>query len=190
MNCSKEECIGSILIVALGTAIATNYISLPPTLISHPITTVLLVLFGIGAFTKYPVLGIAIFLTTAIILFQRNMQTTRSVATYGIESIRRQAHETAEPSVAIASRPREYDQFQETDAHNPMHGPIYEGFEPAPYGDSELGENVEGAYPIGAARVETSGDSSEFMYRPDPDTGSNAFERFGPDMDEKKSFSY
>lgn len=185
-----EECVSSILVIALGTAIASNYISLPPTLVSHPITTVLLVLLGIGAFTKYPVLGIAIFLTTAIILFRRNMQTTRSVATYGIDSIRRQAHETAEPSAGIASKPREYDQFQETDVHNPMHGPV-EGFEPAPYGDAELGENVEGSFPIGAARESIGGDAHEFTYRPAPDTGSNRFERFGPDMDEKKkSFSY
>lgn len=185
-----EECVGSILVIALGTAIATNYISLPPTIVSHPITTVLLVLFGIGAFTKYPVLGIAIFLTTAIILFQRNMQATRSVATYGIDSIRRQVHETAAPNAGIASKPREYEQFQETDVHNPMHGPV-EGFEPAPYGDAELGENVEGAFPIGAVRTSISGNAMEYAYRPDPDTGSNAFERFGPDMDEKKkSFTY
>ena len=185
-----EECVGSILVIALGTAIASNYISIPPTLLSHPVTTVVLVLFGIGAFTKYPVLGIAIFLTTAIILFQRNMQTTRSIATYGIDSIRKQAHQAAEPSAGVASKPREYDQFQETDVSNPMHGPV-EGFEPAPYGDAELGENVEGAFPIGAARASASSTSMEYTYRPEPDTGSNTFERFGPDMDEKKkSFSY
>ncbi len=190
MNCSMEECVSSVLVVALGTAVATNYISLPPKLVANPITTVLLVLLAVGAFVKYPVLGIALFLTTAIILFKRNTMTARAAATYGVETIRRQAHEDAAPSASIASGPREYDQFQETDAHNPMHAIAQEGFEPAPYGDAELGETVEGVYPIGAARTSESAESDDFMYRP-TDSGSNAFERFGPDMDEKRAaFAY
>lgn len=191
MNCSMEECLSSIVVVALGTAIATDYISLPPTLISNPITTVLLVLLAVGAFIKYPVLGIALFLATAIILFKRNTISARAVATYGVDSIRRQAHEDAAPSSSQASGPREYDQFQETDARNPMHATVQEGFEPAPYGDAELGETVEGVYPIGAARAASSAESNDFMYRPGSDSGSNAFERFGPDMDEKQAaFAY
>ncbi len=191
MNCSMEECVSSVLVVALGTAVATDYISLPPKLVSNPITTVLLVLLAVGAFVKYPVLGIALFLTTAIILFKRNTMTARAAATYGVETIRRQAHEDAAPSAGAASGPRQYDQFQETDAHNPMHATVQEGFEPAPYGNAELGESVEGVYPIGAARASSSAESSDFLYRPGNDSGSNAFERFGPDMDEKRTaFAY
>ena len=191
MNCSMEECLSSIAVVALGTAVATDYISLPPTLVANPITTVMLVLLAVGAFIKYPVLGIALFLTTAIVLFKRNTMSARAVATYGIDSIRRQAHEDAAPSDSQASGPRQYDQFQETDARNPMHAVVQEGFEPAPYGDAELGETVEGVYPIGAARLSSSPDSVEYAYRPDNDAGSNTFERFGPDMDEKaRAFAY
>lgn len=184
-----EEYASSILVVALGTAVATDYLSLPPQLITHPITTVVLVLLGVSAFMKYPVLGIAIFLTTAIILFKRNTQTARS---YAVDSIRRQAHrEPVESSQVIASLPREYDQFQETDASNPMHAPIQEGFEPAPYGDMDLNENVEGMFPIGAERASSTPGESKYIYRPDTETGKNTFERFGPDMDEKsKSFAY
>lgn len=191
MNCSMEECVSSVLVVALGTVVATDYISLPPKLVANPITTVLLVLLAVGAFVKYPVLGIALFLTTAIILFKRNTMTARAAASYGVETIRRQAHEDAEPSASIASGPRQYDQFQETDAHNPMHATVQEGFEPAPYGDAELGETVEGVYPIGTERALASAESNDFMYRPVSDSGSNAFERFGPDMDEKRAaFAY
>jgi uncharacterized membrane protein YraQ (UPF0718 family) len=185
-----EECVASIIVVALGTAIATDYISFPPHIIGHPVVTILMVLFGVGAFIKYPVLGIAIFLTAAIVIFKRNTQTARAYATYGIQSIRRQPRADAEPSQTQSSEPRQYDQFQETDASNPMHATMAEGFEPAPYGNEELNENVEGAFPIGAARVSASADSSEYVYRPDANTGSNAFERFGPDMDEKKAFAY
>lgn len=186
-----EECISSIVVIALATAVATNYISIPPTILINPITTVLLVLLAVGAFIKYPVLGIALFLTAAIVLFKRNTEAARAVATYGIDSIRRQAREDASPSSSLASGPREYDQFQETDAQNPMHAAIQEGFEPAPYGDVELGETVEGVYPIGASRAAASASNNEFTYRPERDTGSNAFERFGPDLDEKKrAFGY
>jgi hypothetical protein len=191
MNCSLEECVSSVLVVAFGTAVATDYISLPPKLVSNPITTVLIVLLAVGAFIKYPVLGIAIFLTIAIMLFKRNTATARAAATYGIDSIRRQTHDDAVPSSSLASGPREYDQFQETDAHNPMHAQIQEGFEPAPYGNTELGESVEGVYPIGASRASSTPESVEYAYRPERDTGSNAFERFGPDMDEKtRAFAY
>lgn len=191
MNCSIQECLSSIAVVALGTAVATDYISLPPTLVANPITTVVLVLLAVGAFIKYPVLGIALFLATAIILFKRNTISARAVATYGVESIRRQAHEDAGPSSSQASGPREYDQFQETDAHNPMHATVQEGFEPAPYGDAVLGETVEGTYPIGAERASSSPESLEYVYRPERDTGSNSFERFGPEMDEKtRAFVY
>jgi hypothetical protein len=186
-----EECVGSLLIVAAGTAIATNYVSLPPRIVSHPVTMVLLVLLAVGAFVKYPVLGIALFLLTAIILFTRNTMMARAYATYGIDSIRRQDKDHADPSATLSSEPRQYDQFQETDAHNPMHASVQEGFEPAPYGNDELNENVEGAFPIGAARATSSEDAHEYIYRPDRDTGSNTFERVGPNMDEKmRSFAY
>ncbi len=194
MNCSNEEVLISVVVIALVTAVATDYISLPPTIVANPITTVLLVLFAIGSFVKFPVLGIALFLLTAIVLFKRNTNSARAVAAYGIETIRRQAHEDAEPSSTEASGPREYNQFQETDAQNPMHSTLatfQEGFEPAPYANPMLGESVEGTYPIGAARPSSEADTQEYAYRPKSDSGSNSFERFGPEMDEKtRAFAY
>lgn len=191
MNCSMEECITSILIIAFGTGVATDYISLPASLVGNPITTVVLVLFAVGAFLKFPVLGIALFLLIAIVLFKRNTAVARAVATYGVESIRQQPHDDAQPKSEDQLAQRQYDQFQETDSHNPMHAPVQEGFEPAPYGDAYLGETVEGAFPIGEARQAVSSDSSVYPYHPASDSGSNSFERFGPEMDEKKkSFSY
>jgi hypothetical protein len=186
-----EECVSSVLVVAAGTAIATDYLALPPRIATHPVTMVLLVLLAVGAFVKYPVLGIALFLLTAIVIFKRNTMTTRAYATYGIDSIRRQAHDHADPNASMSSQPRQYDQFQETDAHNPMHATVQEGFEPAPYGDEELNENVEGSYPIGAARASSTAEVQEYIYRPDNETGSNTFERVGPNLDEKmQSFAY
>jgi hypothetical protein len=191
MNCSMEECVGSVLVIALGTAIATDAISLPPQMMASPITTVILVLMAVGAFVKFPVLGVAIFLTIAVILFKRNMLTTRAYATYAADAIRQQPRVDAEPGATNMSTPRQYDQFQETDARNPMHAPVHEGFEPAPYGDADLNENVEGAFPVGAARASSTPESLDYAYRPDQDTGSNAFERFGPQMDEKaRAFAY
>lgn len=191
MNCSKEECVSSVLVVAAATAIATDYVALPPRLATHPVTMVLLVLLAVGAFIKYPVMGISLFLLTAIVLFKRNTMTARAYATYGIDSIRRQAHDHADPNATMSSQPRQYDEFQETDAHNPMLATVQEGFEPAPYGDAELNENVEGTFPIGAPRADSTATGEEYVYRPDRETGSNAFERVGPNLDEKMaSFAY
>ena len=96
------------------------------------------------------------------------------------------------------SSPRPYDEFKETDPRNPMLGPVKvtEGFEsllradPAPFGDEE-GNVPYGSYPRDQARAESQGEVRDFVYRPERDTGSNEFQRFGPNLDEKTdSFKY
>ena len=103
-----------------------------------------------------------------------------------------QPHEKAQPFQTESSGPRQYNQFQETNPANPMLGPTLEteGFEPAPYGD-EQGSPVDGQYPTDEARISSSPEALEYVYRPDPETGSNNFSRYGPDLDEKKeAFEY
>jgi hypothetical protein len=96
------------------------------------------------------------------------------------------------------SSPRPYDEFKETDPRNPMLGPVKvtEGFEsllradPAPFGDEE-GNVPYGSYPRDQARAESQGEVRDFVYRAERDTGSNEFQRCGPNLDEKTdSFKY
>ena len=182
--------IASVLLL-LATAIATGYIQPPRKLTASPIAAVLFVIVGLVAFTKHPAAGIALFFLTAVLFFKRNLGTTmRAVSTYGDEAIMNApAQKAAAAHTSMSSGPRSYDQFQETDADNAMIGPMVEGFQPAPYGD-EQGAPVDGQFPA-RDRSSESPDGQEYAYRPDADTGSNAFVRVGPNIDEKnKEFAY
>jgi len=90
------------------------------------------------------------------------------------------------------SAPRPLSEFKETDPSNPMLGPVKvtEGFQPAPFG-AEEGDVPYGSYPRDAPRASSTGENRGYVYRPEMDTGSNEFKRFGPNLDEKSdSFKY
>lgn len=114
--------------------------------------------------------------------------------TYGADSIMGESIPVAvgAPEGGIHSSPRPYDEFSETDPNNPLLGPVKvtEGFEPATFG-AEEGDVPYGGYPRDQERASSSGETREYTYRPDQDTGSNEFKRFGPNLDEKTdSFKY
>ena len=114
--------------------------------------------------------------------------------TYGADSIMK---ENVGDAVGAAengflSGPRPLNEFKETDPSNPMLGPVKveEGFEPAPFG-AEEGDVPYGSFPRDAQRASSTGESRDYTYRPEMDSGSNEFKRFGPDLDEKSdSFKY
>ena len=90
------------------------------------------------------------------------------------------------------SSPRPLNEFKETDPNNPMLGPVKvtEGFQAAPFG-AEEGDVPYGSYPRDQQRAWSTGEERGYVYRPEIDTGSNEFKRFGPDLDEKSdSFKY
>ena len=90
------------------------------------------------------------------------------------------------------SAPRPLSEFKETDPSNPMLGPVKvtEGFQPAPFG-AEEGDVPYGSYPRDQQRASSTGENRGYVYRPEMDTGSNEFKRFGPNLDEKSdSFKY
>lgn len=206
MNKANLELVFTGIVLVATTAVATNSVQLPYAVLSSPYTAVVLVLLSLAAVAFSPALGIVMFVYTAVVLFKRNVDTTvrlrnrvsepysdaetpsftTSDSMYGEESIANQAKKDARPFESQSSQPRSYDQFQETNQSNPALGPIQEGFEPAPYGD-EQGAPLEEMYPVGEQRASSSPDSRDYMYRPDPDTGSNTFTRAGPDIDEKKA---
>jgi hypothetical protein len=96
------------------------------------------------------------------------------------------------------SAPRPLSEFKETDPSNPMLGPVKveEGFqsllpkESATFG-AEMGDVPYGSYPRDQERASSTGENRGYIYRPEMDTGSNEFKRFGPNLDEKSdSFKY
>lgn len=189
---ANGEMISSVAILVLTAAIAADYVRFPYLMMTGHAATVIMVIAALGAFAVYPAAGLSLFLLTAVLFFKRNVHRTVSAidSKYGETTIPEQVVK-AQPYESAASGPRHYNQFQETNPGNSMLGPQQvEGFEPAPYGD-EMGSPVEGQYPTDEARVASSPEALEYVYRPDPETGSNVFTRYGPDIDEKKkAFQY
>jgi hypothetical protein len=191
MKIMAIEIVITALILAFTSALATGYVNLPHNVLNSYLAVVALVLISLGAFMVAPAAGLSLFLLTAVVFFKRNVDNTLSrSSTYGETSIRELVPNDAMPFNTQSSGPREYEQFQETDASNPMLGnsvedPNIENFEPAPYGD-EQGSPVDGQYPKEDPRASGTASPADFTYRPEEDTGSNEFSRFGPDLDEKK----
>lgn len=189
MQIKAAEIAITAIVLALTSAIATGYVNLPYAALSSSAAVVVLVIASLGAFMASPAVGLSLFVLTAVLFFKRNVDRTLNHSTvYGETSILTSGGQNATPYVSQSSGPRTYDEFQETNPDNAMLK--VENFEPAPYGD-EQGSPVAGQFPKEAQRPLSTPTPVDYTYRPEPDTGDNRFERFGPDMDEKKlTFSY
>lgn len=192
-----SENLAAVAILALATALATNMIQLPFAAMASPLAIGIMVLAAVGAFRFYPVVGLAIFLLTAILFFRRNAAALYSAkSSYGDVSIPAEPAATAVPYASDKSTPRAYDQFKETDPSNAMLGSLAEGFvgggQEEPEGvDSAPDAAPVGSFPIDEVRPSSYPESRDYTYRPDSSTGSNEFVRFGPQMDVKgSSFAY
>lgn len=195
----EPETLAALGTLALATAIATDYISLPFAAFSSPVAIAVMVIAALGAFRTYPAVGFALFVLTAVLFFKRNAARAFSAASnYGDVSIPAEKMGDAIPYGSDASQPRRYDQFSETDPANPMLGPIREGFSSAPgVADEPSGVDLEvgapvGSYPIDKERASAAPEPRDFLYRPEPDTGDNAFIPVGRPMEDTKvtAFKY
>lgn len=195
-----SETLVAVVVLAFTTAIATDYIVLPFAAFSSPVAIAVMVIAALGAFRSYPAVGFALFLLTAILFFKRNAARVFSEKTnYGDVSIPAERMGDAVPYGSDASQPRQYDQFRETDPSNPMLGPIREGFSSAPgiadgdegpIGlDAEAGAPV-GSYPLEKPRAEGVPEPRDFIYRPEPDTGDNAFVPIGKPLEDTKMTAF
>lgn len=195
----SNENLAAVAILAFATSLATNLIQLPFAALASPLSIGIMVLAAVGAFRLAPVVGLAIFLLTAVLFFKRNTATLFSAkSVYGDASIPAEATATAVPYASEKSGPRAYDQFRETDPSNPMLGPLREGFVGAS-GVMDEPEGVQatsaaaptGSYPLDNTRPSSTPEERDYTYRPEADTGNNEFKRFGPQMDVKgRSFGY
>jgi len=108
-----------------------------------------------------------------------------ALGAYGETTIPRGGEKPVGEYSTFTSSPRGYNEFNETSA-------TIEGFaSPASSSFSDLGSPTDGQYPVEEQRVMDTADTRTYTYRPDENTGSNTFERSGPDLDEKKAaFQY
>lgn len=181
----------TVFIAALATAVAANMIRLPVELTSSSIVLALFLIICLILFAYSPVVGIAAIALFAVVLFNRNIQKAidyRSSGVYGDTNIYKEAV-TTQPYTRIASEPREYNKFQETIPTGILPSMNTEGFVGAPYGNE--GDSAYGQYPLDQSRVTGAPLADEFVYRPEDTTGSNEFERNGPNIDQKMAtFQY
>ena len=108
-----------------------------------------------------------------------------ALGAYGETTIPRGGEKPVGEYSTFKSSPRGYNEFNETSG-------TVEGFvSSTPSSFSDLGTPTDGQYPVEEQRVLETADTRDYTYRPDEDTGSNTFERIGPDLDEKKAaFQY
>jgi hypothetical protein len=75
---STIEILLSVSVLALATGFASNAIQLPYHLVRSPIFVTLFVIATMASFSIFPMTGVAMFFLLAVILFSRNVETTRS----------------------------------------------------------------------------------------------------------------
>ena len=188
--------IGALL---AASAIATNALQVPDAMASTP-SGVALVVVGLLASVVAPTLAVAIFVLAVVLLYHRNVQQTvkgtlqqfeteraypETSPTYGDQRFPTQATSIQTPGAeGIRSEPGSYGQ---------TFGSI-EGF--TPLGGATVSQSMEldppkGQFPTNEPRTTASPVTDQYTYRPSEDTGSNTFQRFGPQMDQKvNSFRY
>jgi hypothetical protein len=167
----------AVALAGLATLIAAGMIVVPTEFTSSSVIQAILLLVALSLFAYSPVVGIAGIALFAVVIFHRNVQKTISysaVPKYGDETIY-QEHVKTQPFVSMASSPNPYPP-----ASQQVWG--VEGFEAATYAD--VTPSVDGQFPLPAPSLE-GGVAIASNYAPDQTMGTNEFQRFGPDLEQK-----
>jgi hypothetical protein len=170
------ETIFAVGLAGVATAIATGALEVPPEITHSSVTQAFLLIMALVLFAYSPIVGIAAMALFAVIIFNRNMKKTvqykQALSVYGEDNIAKQPVVTQAAEERITSQPREYTQFRDT----------YEGYQTP----TSIGQ-----YPLDEPRPSAQPTQFDYVYRPGPDMGSDAFERLGPNIDHKAaSFAY
>jgi len=186
----------SIGVLLAASAIATNALQVPATLAGTP-SGVVLVVVGLLTSVVAPTLAVALFVLAVVLFYKRNIQQTVQGTLRQFESER--AYPETSPDYGDKRFPTQLQPIQTPGAEGIQSEPgtygqnfgSIEGF--TPLGGAAVSEfnPPKGQFPINEPRETASPEADQYTYRPDGDTGSNAFHRFGPQMDQKvNSFRY
>ena len=185
----------SIGVLFLSSAVATNVMAVPAFLTSTAAGVGLLVL-GLLASVASPTLALSIIILSIVLLYKRNIRQTIQGTLRQFEAER--SYPDTSPEYGDQRFPTEPAFAQpQGGTDNTRSGPrnyardfgSIEGFLPASLAQ-EL-DVPKGQFPTEESRVTADPVGNEYTYRPEADTGSNEFRRFGPQMDKKvESFRY
>ena len=165
-----SEAVVAVVLAALATAIATGKLPVPPAIAESSIAHALLLILALVLYSYSPVVGIVGIVLFAVILFGRNMQK-------------------ATQYTRMATGPREAPRV--TQPYGTQNAAAKPTHAVAAMNEDENPLNAIGQYPMQEERPYAVPFNTDFLYRPAEDTGSDTFERYGPNMDEKMSaFAY
>jgi len=198
----------SIGVLLFASAVATNALPVPDALASTP-SGVVLVVVALLASVIAPTLSVAVLVLAVVLFYNRNIQQTvkgtlqqfeaeraypDTSPTYGDQRFPTQVTSTQPPGAdGIQSEPGSYGPTFGSLQTGTSLGSI-EGF--SSIGGATVSQSMEldppkGQFPTQEPRETASPVTDQYTYRPEGDTGSNAFQRFGPQMDQKvNSFRY
>ena len=174
------EAVVAVGIAGLATAISAGSLQVPEHLLQSSVTQTFLLIMALVLFAYSPVVGIAAIGLFAVMLYNRNIQKTSfyqkaAAARYGEEGIAREHVGGVREASGMTDQPRDYSKFAQDTA---------EGYQATPV-------QAMGQFPLNEPRPYSDPQQDSYMYRPGPDMGSDAFDRFGPQLDHKMaSFAY
>jgi hypothetical protein len=191
----------AIGVLVLVSVVATNAVLVPAAFTTTSAGVVLLIA-GLLTSVFAPTLAVVSIVLAIVVFYKRNIQHTVQGTLKQFEAERAYPETSPEygdrlfptqatPSVmqtpgaeSAQSGPREYTIDGKT------FGTI-EGFAPATVSQSMELNPPKGQFPTDEPRETAAPVMAQYMYRPDADTGSNDFKRYGPQMDQKvASFRY
>jgi hypothetical protein len=166
----RNEFLFVVVLISLAAGLMSNVIRLPAqvdNLLNSAITKTILVIFTLYGFSISPAVGLSAVLLTAIIIFQHNVSFVNNL-------------QTSNPLYNNSFSSFVRNLFTPTTVNaNLMHN------ETAEYAEMIDNHPAEGSYPSDETRPSNYESSLEYDYRPQEDSGSDEFSRFGPNIDEK-----
>lgn len=202
MDSATIDLVASVLVLCFTSAVATNALTLPSSMTTTLAGAVVLVA-GLLVSLVAPLAGISVLILAIILFFRRNMQQTIQGTLRKFEAERAYPPTPAiygESTIPLAPQDPQTPGYEPTPSGLARGGPrdytkdlgsLLEGFTPATIEQSEELTPPKGQYRTDESRETASPVVDQYTYRPSPDTGSNEFHRFGPQMDKKvDSFRY
>jgi hypothetical protein len=166
----RKEFLIVVTFVLFAGLIVSNNIQLPSYVLqslNSPITKIILIIATLYGFSVSPAVGLAATVLTAVLIFSHNVNFVNNLRTSNPLY-----NNTFTNFVRNLFTPSTVDTKL---VHN----------ESAEYAEMIEVHPAEGSYPSDEARVIHSASTLEYNYRPQEDSGSDEFIRYGPNIDEK-----
>ncbi len=166
----RNEFLIVVVLVSLAAGLISNTIKLPnavDNLLSGSLGKTVLVILALYAFSISPAVGLSATLLTAIIIFSHNVSFVNNL-------------QTSNPLYdnTITNFVRNLFTPSNIDAKLTQN-------ESAEYAEMIEPHPAEGSFPSDESRPTHYASTLEYNYRPQEDTGSDDFVRYGPNIDEK-----